>query len=243
MKDNFSKQADLYAKYRPNYPQELYDYILANCEGRSHAWDCATGNGQVAEVLARYFEQVQATDISEKQLANAAVANNINYSVSKAEKTAFSEDHFDLITVGQALHWFDFELFFKEAKRVLKPNGTLVVWGYDLMLVEPAIDALTLEFDSSVINLYWDEERRHIDDRYEQIHFPFENIVSKEFAIVKHWDLETIEGFLGSWSAVQHFIKRHGYSPVPAFIESLRPHWKQGEQKAIRFPVFLRLMK
>lgn len=243
MKDNFSKQATLYAKYRPEYPHEIYEHILSQFTERSRAWDCATGNGQVAKALAAHFKEVHATDISEKQLANAEHAENIYYSVAEAERTAFPDNHFDLVTVGQALHWFDFELFFKEVERVLKPNGVLAVWGYDLMLIAPEIDVLTLEFDSNVINPYWDEERQHIDDRYKQIHFPFENIVTQEFEIIKYWGLETVEGFLGSWSAVQHFIRKRGHSPVPAFIESLRPHWEEGEEKTIRFPVFLKTMK
>ena len=58
MKDNFSIQAKYYAKYRPLYPQELYDFILSFVPGKKLAWDCGTGNGQTANVLAQYFDNV-----------------------------------------------------------------------------------------------------------------------------------------------------------------------------------------
>ena len=86
MKDNFSKQADIYARYRPHYPVELFDFILAHVNNRQTAWDCGTGNGQSAKVLAGYFENVLATDISQKQIEHAEPAGNISYSVQPAEQ-------------------------------------------------------------------------------------------------------------------------------------------------------------
>src|ERR1044071_3550840 len=107
MKDNFSKQSIAYAKYRPTYPQELYDFILSKVEKRDAAWDCGTGNGQTAKELSKYFKKVFATDISEKQIQNAHAVENIFYSMQPAEQTNFSDNTFDLVTVSQALHWFD----------------------------------------------------------------------------------------------------------------------------------------
>src|ERR1700674_1499230 len=109
MKDNFSQYAELYAKYRPSYPQELYDFILTQVNHKQAAWDCGTGNGQTAIVLSGYFEKVFATDISQRQLENAYPAANIFYSVQPAERTDFPDKTFDLITVSQALHWFQFD--------------------------------------------------------------------------------------------------------------------------------------
>jgi ubiquinone/menaquinone biosynthesis C-methylase UbiE len=243
MKDNFSKQAALYAKYRPEYPQEMYAHILSRCTGRSQAWDCATGNGQVAKVLAEQFGKVYATDISEKQLANAVQADNLDYSLAEAERTPFPDNHFDLVTVGQALHWFDFDGFFNEVKRVLKPGGVLAVWGYSNMLINESLDKLNFDFYHHVTGPYWDEERKYIDDRYESIAFPFEDVQTHAFEIVKQWDVLTLEGFLNTWSAVQHFIRQEGYHPVPAFIERLQRTWAEEEERVIRFPIFLKTMQ
>ena len=242
MKDNFSKQADLYAQYRPEYPSALYNFIMSNVQKFDKAWDCATGNGQVAKELSKHFDKVEATDISQKQLDNAQSAPNITYSISKAEKTEFSENSFDLITVGQAIHWFDFNSFFKEAKRILKPTGVLAVWGYSNMLVKPDIDNINLDFYQNITGPYCDPERKHIDNRYANIDFPFSSIIENTFYIEKRWDLKSIEGFFNTWSSVQHFIAQEDYNPVPAHIINLKKHWNEGEFKTVRFPVFLKVM-
>src|SRR3954470_6311391 len=106
-KDYFSNHAKIYAAFRPTYPEELYSFIFQHLEQRTTAWDCATGNGQVASYLAKHFDQVYATDISQQQLDNAILLPNISYTVSAAEKTSFPDQFFDLVTVGQALHWFN----------------------------------------------------------------------------------------------------------------------------------------
>src|SRR5512135_1288098 len=116
MKDLFSSQAELYARFRPTYPPELYSFILKFVRRRDHALDCATGSGQVARTLAEYFQTVYAIDISQSQLRHAAPADNIVYSVSRAESTPFQADAFDLITVAQAFHWFDAPAFWKEVQ-------------------------------------------------------------------------------------------------------------------------------
>src|SRR5688572_2580381 len=104
-KDLFSSQSKAYAAFRPTYPAELYEFIFRNTKNFVLAWDCATGNGQVAQDLSKRFKKVYATDISQQQLDEAFKVTNIQYSVSKAEQTNFPDSSFDLITVGQALHW------------------------------------------------------------------------------------------------------------------------------------------
>src|SRR5689334_8071156 len=106
-KDLFSQQAKTYAKYRPSYPPELFDYILQFVEEKNSAWDCATGNGQAAVALSGYFKKVEATDLSKGQIDNAVQKENIRYSVCPAEETSFPDDQFDLITVAQAYHWLN----------------------------------------------------------------------------------------------------------------------------------------
>ena len=243
MKDNFSRQAKLYAKYRPEYPQELYDFVLSHCASTINAWDCATGNGQVAKVLSQHFKEVNATDISQTQLNNAYKSNNIHYSISSAENTHFPDSHFDLVAVGQALHWFEFEAFFNEVKRVLKPSGILAVWGYSNMMINGEIDHDIDDFYHNITGPYWDDERKHIDNHYTEIHFPFDYIENAHFEIKKTWDLLTLQGFFNTWSSVQHFIKKEGYNPVNQFIYHLETIWKKEEVKTITFPVFLKIVR
>lgn len=241
MKDNFSTQADLYAQYRPTYPAVFYEYINGLVKNRTCAWDCGTGNGQVATVLAGYFEQVLATDISAKQLANAEVKPNITYSLQAAEQTDFPAAQFDLIAVAQAIHWFDFEKFYREVNRTLKGDGLLVVAGYGLMNVNPAIDMLINRFYYEIVGPYWDTERHYIDEGYKTIPFPFKEMPSPDFQISTNWTFGHLLGYLNTWSAVQHYIKDKKENPVDRIEGELRLAWGNAALLQVHFPVLLRI--
>jgi len=240
-KDYFSTQANVYATFRPTYPASIYEFIFQHLKKKRRAWDCATGNGQVARHLANYFEEVYATDISQKQLDQAIQQNNIFYSLNPAEKTSFPDDHFDLITVGQALHWFDRDRFYEEVKRVGKPGALLAVWGYALMYIEPAIDKVIMNFYDNIVGPYWDQARRLVEEEYRSISFPFEELPTPKFFITSTWTITHLAGYLESWSATQKYIQTHGVNPVPALLKDVEQLWEQETTKSIRFPVFLKL--
>lgn len=221
MKDNFSKQAALYAQFRPTYPQELYDFLLPIVPDLGVAWDCGTGNGQVAAELAGYFEKVYATDISIKQLNNAIQKANIIYSVTPAEQASFPNKTFDLITVAQAIHWFDFEKFYSEVKRTLKPDGIIAVIGYGLIKTEPGLSKVINYLYRDVLGNYWDKERKYIDENYQTIPFPFNELPTPELSVSYKWSLEQLVGYLNTWSAVQHYITQNGKDPVGLIIDDL----------------------
>ena len=241
-KDLFSKQSDIYARYRPGYPPALIEYILQFVENLNMAWDCATGNGQAALLLAPHFQFVQATDISEKQLSKAIHHPRIHYSQVNAEQTPFIEQSFDLITVAQAYHWFNFIAFEKEVKRVLKPNGIIAIWGYSLVSSEyNELNILITNFYKKRVGPYWDAERKYVDDHYRTIPFPYEELPGADFFIEKQWNLEDLSGYLNSWSSVQHFIMANGFNPVDEFKADLQKYWPAKETIAFRFPLFLKL--
>jgi ubiquinone/menaquinone biosynthesis C-methylase UbiE len=240
MKDNFSKQASLYAKYRPAYPSELFSFILSHIGNRDCAWDCATGNGQTAKELAKHFGRVYATDISQQQLDHAERASNISYSLQPAEQTDFSDSQFDLVTVSQALHWFDFEKFYAEVKRVTKPGGWIAVWMYGGLTISPEIDRLKQDHYSNTLGAYWDKERKYVDDDYAGIPFPFEEINCPLFSIRYEWTLEDLEGYLNTWSALQKFIAAKGFNPVDDLMKNISQYWGEGKRK-ISFPLHLRM--
>lgn len=240
--DNFSTQAKIYQKFRPVYPPKLYDFILSHVKNKQNVWDCGTGNGQVALVLAEHFQKVAATDISENQINNAPRKENIQYEVLRAEQTHFEAASFDLITVAQAIHWFDFEAFFKEVKRVGKVGSVVAIFGYGLLKIETEIDQQIDHFYTKIIGPYWNVERRHIDKAYESVPFPFEVIpVEETFFIETTWTIHQLEGYLNTWSSVQRFIKKEGYNPVDGFIENLKKIWRDDTEKSVRFPIFLKL--
>ena len=239
MKDLFSQHASGYAAFRPTYPEALYDFVLKQVKERHTAWDCGTGNGQVARDLAKYFDKVFATDSSIKQLENAATADNIQYSLAPAEKTSFPDASFDLITVGQAIHWFNIAAFNCEAMRVAKPGGVIAVWGYSLLSVDPPINALIAHFYKNIVGAYWDPERKLVDEQYKTIPFPFDEIPSPEFSYSFQWSLPELQGYLRTWSAVQKYINHKGVNPVMKLVEEIQPLWK-GERMEVRFQLFVR---
>ena len=242
-KDHFSRQASTYAKFRPDYPEELYAFIAGQCPSHHLAWDCGTGNGQAALGLARHFDKVIATDPSSAQIENATPHPKVEYRVGSAEHSNLPDASCDLITVAQALHWFDHPAFFAEAKGVLKPGGLLAPWCYTLFRSNPAIDAVILEFYEGTIGPWWPAERSHIDHAYETIPFPDTPRQHHEFTIHLEWDLDQMIGYLRSWSATQRYIKDQQSNPLPQVREELANIWGVPKtQHAIEIPIHLFLV-
>jgi len=241
MKDNFSVGSDKYAQYRPTYPVDFYDYLKSIVPVRQNAWDCGTGNGQVAYELAKIFDRVFATDISQAQIDNAQHAGNITYSVQPAEKTNFEDSQFDLIVVAQAIHWFDFEKFYAEVIRTAKENAFICVVGYGRIEITEQIDNTITSFYNNVIGAYWDKERKYIDEDYKTIPFPFTEIGTPKFINRLQWNFEHLIGYLNTWSAVKHFIKKNGYNPVDKLQSELKRYWDDNQIREIRFNLLMRL--
>jgi ubiquinone/menaquinone biosynthesis C-methylase UbiE len=241
MKDLFTKQSEAYAKFRPSYPREIFDFLVTQVRERNTAWDCATGNGQVAASLAEHFKEVYATDISEGQLSKAIQKPNIVYRIEAAEKSSFNDSMFDLITVAQAIHWFNFEKFYSEVKRTLKPEGIFAVIGYTLPKVDEEVDSILTHFYENTLHGYWDDERKYIDEMYLTIPFPFHELQAPIFIAQYFWEAEQLIGFLNSWSAVQHYINKNNSNPVDLVADDLRKCWRPNSKKTIIFPMMLRV--
>ncbi|NBC27955.1 MAG: methyltransferase domain-containing protein [Bacteroidetes bacterium] len=242
MKDNFSEQSNLYKAFRPTYPNALYDFILELVPEKNCAWDCGTGNGQVATELAKQFKQVHATDISRRQLEQAPNHPTIEYSIQKAEEPAFPDDTFNLITVAQAIHWFDLDQFYKEVYRTIKKGGVFAVIGYGLAETFPEADHIISRLFHDITGPYWDEERRYLDEKYETLPFPFRNIESQEFSIVYEWDFEYLVGYLRTWSAVIHYKNQTGHSPLELIHDELKSCWNN-KIRPVHFPIFTRIAR
>lgn len=241
MKDNFSSQSDQYAKYRPKYPAELFEYLNTLVLTKEKAWDCGTGNGQVAQELVTSFTTVYATDISQSQIDNAWPSKQIIYSVQPAEKTNFKDNLFDLIIVAQAIHWFDFERFYAEVQRTAKEKALFVALGYGRITISKEIDALISHFYATVIGKYWDNERKYIDENYKTIPFPFEEIATPHFTNTQHWSMEHLIGYLNTWSAVKHYMKQNKVNPILELETELEKIWGTKKMKEVHFPILLRV--
>ena len=241
-KDHFSAHAQHYAKYRPHYPQELFEHLAAVTPAHERAWDCATGNGQAAHGLTPFFARIIATDPSESQIENATGHEKITYRVATADKTDIEPGSIDLVTVAQALHWFDLDGFYREVKRVLKPGGVLAVWCYNLLEVSPEIDRQIGNFYENIVGPYWAPERELVEDGYRSLAFPFRELAPPRVSMEARWSLPDLLGYLRTWSATQEFTKARGADPVVKIADDLLASWGAPEtRKTVKWPLEIRI--
>jgi SAM-dependent methyltransferase len=239
VKDLFSTQSSEYAKFRPAYPPALASDIASLCTTHQLAWDAGTGNGQFAVMLSKYFERVVGTDISEKQLANATRKANIEYEINDSTATHFFDHSVDLVTVAQAVHWFDFEKFYAEVKRVLKKDGIIALVGYGLLRSDPKVNEVIADFYNNTLKGFWDAERRHVDEEYKNIPFPFQEIQLREHVMPYTWNIDQLMGYLSTWSALQHCMKTTNSDPLPLLKQRLLGTGLT--EFPIAFPIFSRV--
>jgi SAM-dependent methyltransferase len=240
-KDHFSKQAADYATFRPGYPHELFVYLGSIAPSRQLAWDCGTGNGQAAVGLASVFDRVVATDASEKQIANAQPHPRVEYRVAPAENNGIESETIDLITVAQALHWFDLDRFYAEARRVLKPDGVLAASTYNLLRIDPAIDEVVNRYYSEVVGPFWPPERKLVEN-FADLPFPFHEIDPPKIEMTTHWNLDHLIGCLRTWSSTRLFISAKGSDPLEQIIDDLRNAWGDPQQmRKVIWPLTLRI--
>jgi len=231
--DHFSGHAADYAKFRPGYPEALFDWIAAQTAGHDLAWDCGCGSGQASVPLAARYRRVAATDFSAEQIAQAAPHPRIDYRAAPAEASGLPDRCADLVTVAQALHWFDFDRFYAEVRRVVKPGGAIVAWTYQLLRGEPAINAVLDDFYTRVLGPHWPPERKWVDLAYRGLPFPFEEIAAPQFEIRLRWSLDDLVAYVGTWSATRRCIKAEGADPMPLLRERLAPAWGDGEREIV----------
>lgn len=227
--------------FRPRYPQCLFEYLGSIAPSSQLAWDCGTGNGQAAVGLASVFDRVIATDASEKQIANAQSHQRIEYRVTTAENSSIGSETIDLIMVAQALHWFDLDRFYAEARRILKPDGVLVASAYNLLHIEKPIDEVVNRYYHEIVGPFWPAERRLVE-QFADLIFPFREIEAPKFDMAAHWNLGQLLGYFVTWSATQRFLAATGTNPLEQITDDLRNAWGNPEQKrSIKWPLTFRL--
>jgi SAM-dependent methyltransferase len=242
MKDLFSEQSASYLKARPSYSEEIIGQILLSVPERDMAWDAGAGSGQFTQLLAPHFNHVLATDISENQLQHAPPFNNVRYAVKAAAHSGLMAHVVDLVTVAQAIHWFDFEAFYKEVRRLLKPDGVLAVIGYGLIQIhDQHLNAKVQHLYHYTLKSYWDPERRYIDELYQTIPFPFDEIATPQLELNYVWTAQQLFEYLTTWSAVQYYERKTGHSALTEIADDLRAH--SDTSISVTFPVLLRLGK
>lgn len=236
--DHFSARAAGYAQARPTYPPELFAYLAALAPGSDLAWDCGTGNGQAALRLAEHFDQVIATDPSAAQLAQAPAHPRIEFRLGLEKESRLPAGSADLVTAAQAAHWFDLQDFYAEATRVLRASGVLAIWCYALLSIEPGLDELMNEFYTVTVGPYWPPERRHTENAYRALPFPFPELPFPAVAMEAQWSLPRLGAYVRTWSSVMRFVAEVGFDPVEPLMSRLAPRWGPPDsEKRIRWPL------
>ncbi len=241
-KDHFSTRSGDYAEYRPTYPPALADYLASVAPGRGLALDCGCGTGQLSVLLAEVFARVVATDASAQQIENATPHQGIEYRVALAEQSGLADASADLVTVAQAAHWFDLDVFYAEVRRVLKPQGVIALITYGVIKTDGEAGRLIDTFYYDVIGPYWPPERRHVESGYRELAFPFVEIVSPDLAMAADWSLAETLGYVDTWSAVRNAEKALGREPYERFSAALSEAWGDpARRQTIRWPLNLRI--
>jgi ubiquinone/menaquinone biosynthesis C-methylase UbiE len=240
-KDHFSRQSAAYSRYRPAYPAQLIEFVVAQAPARRLAVDCATGNGQAAVALAAHCDAVLAVDASASQLARAQPQPGVHYAASLAERLPLRDRCADLVVAAQAVHWFDFERFHAECRRVLVPRGIVAVWTYEKFRVDATVDAVIDDFYANVVGRDWPPERRYVEQGYRSLPFPWREEPTPTFQLETDWDLPQVMGYLASWSAVQRHRDRAGRDPLESLQPRLAALWPRSGALRLRWPIHLRL--
>jgi SAM-dependent methyltransferase len=240
-KDHFSAHAADYAANRPGYPPALFDVLASLPRRRQLALDCATGNGQAAIGLAERFAHVLAIDASQEQLASAVPHPRIEYRQARAEASGAAAGSVDLVTAAQAVHWFDFDAFYAEVRRVLAPGGAVAVFTYNLARITPEVDRLIDRLARQIVGPWWPPERRWVDEEYRTLPFPFAEVSVAPVENTAEWDLDRLLRYVGTWSACRRYQGETGRDPIKMMQDELIAAWGNPRQaRRVCWPIHMR---
>ncbi|CED83176.1 Methyltransferase [Phaffia rhodozyma] len=166
-----------YLSFRPTYPASFYDIVYSYHRHRGGSFgkavDLGCGPGFIAQNLSTKFSTVIGIDPSQKMIDSAlqpekAEDARIEYHVGFAENLSsfVQNESVDLLIVGQACHWFDFDKVWPEFTRILKPKGTVAFFGYGEFHLpkHPSQGPLISNYSNSPSSLgpYWQQPGRSI---------------------------------------------------------------------------------
>ncbi len=238
--DHFSTDATAYRQYRPRYPPALFAALARAAPARATAWDVGCGNGQASIALAEHFAVVHATDASAAQIASAEPHPRVRYAIAPAEQSGLPADSIDLVLAAQALHWFHFERFHTEARRVARKGAVICAVAYELAEIDPGVDAIVRRFYKAEIGPHWPADRTHIETGYRDIPWPHSPLSLGRFVMQAEWTLNQLIGYLGTWSAVARYQSATGGDPLPAVRAELSLVWTEPEvPRKVEWPLVM----
>ena len=242
--DHYSQHANAYARHRPRYPDELFDWLASVSPARELAWDAGTGSGQVAASLAGRFAHVIATDASAEQLRHAMPHERVEYRHEPVSRASLPDASTDLITAGAAAHWFDLEAFFEEARRVARGGAVIALFSYGPRDFADAVGPALHRFQEEILGPYWPERIQLVHDRYATLPFPFRELVAPSFSMTAEWNVSELIAFLETWSASQRYFEERGTRATDAIATELTETWGDPmTRRVIECPLFMRVAR
>lgn len=239
--DHFSAHADAYAAHRPTYPVALVEFLAELAPRTGLAWEAGCGSGQLSVSLAGRFDRVIATDASAKQLARAAPHPRIEYRHARAEDsglpavrgagsaTSGATSGVDLAVAAQAAHWFDIEGYYAEVRRVAASDAAIALVSYGPTRISHRIDPIVEEFRISTLAPYWAPERRHVEDGYRSLPFPFAEVEAPELEVRAEWTLSDLLSYVRTWSALRSLEEPRRQALLQDLLARLAPVWAGAE--------------
>lgn len=180
-----------------------------------------------------------ATDASVEQIGSAEALHGVQFLIAQAEASALAAASVDLITVAQALHWFNIDSFFDEARRVLKPDGVLAAWCYHRCHVNPECDEI-IDAILDEVDAYWPPQREIVENRYHDISMPFTEIAVGPFSMTASWTAIDALDYMRTWSASQRYLRATGDDPMRDHARALISRWGEGRRE-VAWPLILRV--
>jgi SAM-dependent methyltransferase len=243
-KNWFDQGGKAYARFRPEYPAELARFLAGITPVHDLAVDVGCGTGQLTIQLARYFDEVIGVDPSADQIAHAVVHERTRYLHAQAERIPIPESSVNLITVAQAVHWFDLPAFYSEVRRIAADRSVIALVSYGVLRIEGLLqDRFSLFYDDE-IGPFWPPERKLVDNGYRDLHFPFDELAAPEMAMKRDWSLNEFLGYLSTWSAVQAAKEAGREDILTNFAHDLSQLWGDPVGKRpIVWPINMRVGK
>lgn len=238
----FDQGGRAYARFRPEYPPELAQFLASVSPGTALAVDVGCGNGQLTAQLAAHFDRALGADPSADQIAHAAVHPRVEYVCAPAEQLPVADRSAQLITAAQAAHWFDLPRFYAEARRIAAPHAVLALVSYGVLRLDEELDARFNRFYWDEIGPYWPAERKLVDSGYADLSFPFAERTAPPLEIRKAWRLEELLGYISTWSAVRSVREAGREDILQGFADDLAALWGDPTlSRDVCWPINMRL--
>jgi SAM-dependent methyltransferase len=239
---HFSTGSADYAAHRPTYPHALVDELACISPGHRLALDVGCGTGQLSVLLADRFDHVIATDASAAQIDNAQRRDRVTYRTALAQDSGLPDASVDLITVAQAAHWLDLDVFYAEVRRIARPNAAIALITYGVLHIDGPAEQIVQHFYRDTLAPYWPAERRHVEDGYRSLPFPFHETQPPDLAITLSWTLDDLLGYIRTWSATKTATRALDPDPVARLAHELRTEWGDPDtRRGVTWPLSLRV--